>query len=96
MAKKKTDAVVEKVGDILTLRPWVYLQSLGDGSATALLFNTEKEAEAYAEHDDERLCDDVFRDTIKVNLKTGKLLDVPVREEDDDDEDEEDEKEGDL
>ncbi len=39
---------------------WVYISNRGDGSCGLSFFSTRKKAENYAEHDDERSCDDIF------------------------------------
>ncbi len=39
---------------------WVYISNSGDGSCGLSFFSTQKKAEAYADHDDERYCDDIF------------------------------------
>lgn len=59
----------------------IFIQNNGDGSASTIFFNEEKEAEAYAGEDDERLCDDIFPKTITVN-GLGKIKDIIERERD--------------
>jgi hypothetical protein len=51
---------------------WVYMENLGDGSAAARIFSSKKAAEKYADHDDERYCDDIYQEEIEVDDK-GKL-----------------------
>jgi hypothetical protein len=57
---------------------WCYVRNNGDGSPGLLIFDSEKEANKYADKDgdeyDERFCDDVFSETIEVDAATGKLL----------------------
>jgi hypothetical protein len=50
-----------------------YIENMGDGSATIRFFNNKDDAESYAEHDDERYCDDI--DTVELIFDDkGKLL----------------------
>jgi len=65
----------------IKLKFQVLVQNNGDGSATPYFFNEEKEAEEFAGKNDERLCDDVFEQTIVVN-GLGEIKDIPKREED--------------
>lgn len=66
----------------LEIKLWVYMSNCGDGSAVAKYFNTEAEAEEFAEPDGERFCDDIFEKTLRLDPKTLKLLKVPTRDED--------------
>lgn len=52
---------------------WFYIQNAGDGSAYVRFFNSEADAEAYAENDDERYCDDICQESLEFDSKTGKL-----------------------
>ena len=52
---------------------WTYSENLGDGSVTVRFFNSEEDAEAYAELDDERNCDDI-QEHVLVFDNNGKLL----------------------
>ncbi len=83
MASKKTSS---KKTPALNIKLWVYMSNCGDGSAVARYFNTEAEAEAFAEPDGERFCDDIYQETFKLDPETHRLLSVPVRDDDDDDE----------
>lgn len=65
----------------LTVKFWIYVRNLGDGSTALYFFNKCSEAESFAEQDDERYCDDVYQKTLKVDLDTGKLLDIPIKDE---------------
>jgi hypothetical protein len=59
---------------------WVYIQNGGGGSAFVRFFNSEAEAEAYAELDDERYCDDICYEAIEVD-ENGKILNPSKAEE---------------
>ncbi len=59
---------------ILKLRFAVYIQSNGDGSATAKFFKDEQTAEKAAGDDDERLCEDVSSHEIEIDLDSGKVI----------------------
>lgn len=74
--------------ETLIIKPWVYLESMGDGSAAVRFFNSQKDADKYAEHHDERLCDDIYCKKLVIDLKTGKILNVDVPEEDEEEDDE--------
>ena len=51
----------------------VYIQNCGDGSCRVKFFNSEEDAEAYAEPDNERNCEDVY--TVELEFDSdGKLL----------------------
>lgn len=52
---------------------WCYMENMGDGSVAARFFNSEEEAEGYAEDHDERMCDDIELVTLEFD-KNGKLL----------------------
>lgn len=58
----------------------IFVQNNGDGSASPVFFNTRKEAEDYAGEDDERLCDDIMKETIILN-GLGQIKDIPKQEE---------------
>lgn len=75
-------ATPEKKSGVIFVRPWVYLANQGDGSASVNFFNTEEEAEAYAEPDGERYGDDVYQTTLVIDPKTGKICNVRKREKD--------------
>lgn len=86
MATKKQPKKAEKAAEksaVIFIKPWVYVQNLGDGSCGVRFFNERAEAEAYAEPDDERNCDDVFQVTLVVDPKTGRVCNVRKRQEDD-------------
>ena len=63
----------------MKLNPWCYIQDQGDGSAFPLFFNTQKEAEAFAKNDDERLCDDIIQISLVVD-HNGQLTELPQRD----------------
>lgn len=65
----------------IELKFQVFLRNNGDGSAYTYFFNTEEEAEEYASKDWERLCDDVFPETITIN-GLGQIKDIPKRQDD--------------
>jgi hypothetical protein len=67
---------------VIFIKPWVYVRSQGDGSANVLFFNTEAEAEAFTEGDEERLCDDVFQVTLVIDPRTGQICNVRKRKDD--------------
>lgn len=52
---------------------YTYIQNQGDGSAAVLFFRTREDAEAYALHDDERLCDDIEEASLEFDA-LGNLL----------------------
>jgi hypothetical protein len=54
----------------------IYMENNGDGSASARIFPDEETAEAFAEKDDERYCDDISSYTILVDSK-GNLVAPP-------------------
>lgn len=56
------------------LNAWLYIQNAGDGSCYVRFFNSEEDAEAYAENDDERYCDDIAQVSLEFDPQTGKLL----------------------
>lgn len=58
----------------MRIKFWVYVANLGDGSAAARFFKSQKEAEAVAEADLERFCEDVYETEILVDPKTRKLV----------------------
>lgn len=66
---------------------WVYTSNNGDGSVTPLLFSTQEDAQAHAEKDEERYCEDITKLTIYFD-KNGKMIPV-LYNEDDDESDEE-------
>lgn len=80
MSGKKKSA---QKSDVLFVKAWVFVENGGDGSAFVSFFNTEEEANAYAEPADERFCDDVFPATIVVDPKTGKICNVKKRKNED-------------
>lgn len=51
---------------------WIHISNGGDGSASALFFDSKEAAEKYASHDDERFCDDIYEKEIWVTPE-GKL-----------------------
>jgi hypothetical protein len=81
MASKKTSSK-KPASKNLSIKLWVYMSNCGDGSAAPKFFNTEQEAEDFAEPDGERFCDDIFQTTLRLDPKTLKLLKVPTRDED--------------
>ncbi len=81
--KKASEKPSAEKPAVIFVKPWVYLQSAGDGSAYANFFNTEEEASTYAEPDDERLCDDIFQVTLVIDPKSGRICNVKKREKDD-------------
>lgn len=49
-----------------TVKVWTYISNGGDGSASARFFNSEADAEAYAEESgDDRFCDDICQKTLE-------------------------------
>ncbi len=88
MASKKKSS--SKKPATLKVQLWTYMSNQGDGSAVAKYFNTEAEAEHYASFDDERFCDDIYRETFELDPKTLKLVKIPknYREEDEENDDE--------
>lgn len=52
---------------------WTYSENLGDGSVSVRFFNSEEDAEAYAENDHERSCDDIECHVLVFD-DDGKLL----------------------
>ncbi len=57
---------------------WYYMQNNGDGSASPLFFNSEKAAEAYAENDNERYCDDISFEELEFDIGGNLLTPNPV------------------
>lgn len=79
-AKKKAVKAKVKKSDVIFVKAYVWVVNNDDGSASALLFNTAEEAEAYAELDSApRFNDDVQRITLVVDPKTAKLCNVKKR-----------------
>ncbi len=60
------------------VKVWLYIENLGDGSCGVRFFNSEADAEAYAEPDDERYCDDIYPKELEFD-EDGKLLNPSVR-----------------
>lgn len=52
---------------------WVHIHNMGDGSAVAKFFNSKEAAEAFAEGDDERFCEDVEPKELEFD-EQGNLL----------------------
>lgn len=65
---------------------WLYMSSNGDGSVSALFFKSEKDAEKYAEKDDERFCDDIYSKELEFD-ENGVLLNPSIIDEDEEDSD---------
>lgn len=63
--------------NLLTVSFWVYLGDNGDGSACPYYFSSQRRAEKYAEENSygQRLCDDVFFDSITIDLDKKKIID---------------------
>ena len=59
--------------EVMKTKIWTYSENLGDGSVTVRFFNSEEDAEAYAELDNERNCDDI-QEHVLVFDNNGKLL----------------------
>lgn len=57
----------------ISVKFWIHISSNGDGSASALFFDSEEAAEKYAAHDDERFCEDIYKKSLEFTLD-GKLV----------------------
>jgi hypothetical protein len=59
-----------------TIKVWTYVENLGDGSCGVRFFNSEAEANAYADEDNsDRFCDDVNPETLEFDTTpTGYVL----------------------
>lgn len=60
---------------------FLYIENLGDGSCGVRFFRSKKQAEEYAEKDEERFCDDIYSKELEFD-ESGKLLNFDKREED--------------
>jgi len=76
---KKTVKKEKEQSNVIFVKPWVYVQNFGDGSCGVNFFNEEADANAYAEPDDERYCDDVYQVTLVIDPKTLKICNVRKR-----------------
>jgi hypothetical protein len=63
---------------------FIYNQNNYDGSSSACFFNTEEDAEKYAEEDTERFCDDINSHTFEFDDQ-GNLLNSDKRDPEDED-----------
>lgn len=55
-----------------SVKVWTYISNMGDGSACARFFNTQEEAEAYAEASgDDRFCDDIEPKTLEFDATSS-------------------------
>ncbi len=59
---------------LMKIKFWTYNSNSGDGSNHILFFSTEALAEAYAEFDDERNCDDINEHELEVDIATGQII----------------------
>ena len=57
----------------MKVKIWIYTRNLGDGSCAPCFFNSNEEAEKYAESDDERYCNDISEYILEFD-ENGKLL----------------------
>jgi hypothetical protein len=58
-----------------TIKVWTYISNGGDGSASARFFNSEEEAEAYAEASgDDRFCDDISIETLEFDTTSSGFI----------------------
>lgn len=64
----------------MKIKFWTYIENLYDGSCAIRFFNSEEEAEAYAEKDDERFCDDINVKELEIDPVTLKLMKVNTRD----------------
>jgi hypothetical protein len=65
---------------MIKVKLWVYTESGGDGSVIVRHFNSAEEADAFAENDEDRFCEDIYAVELQIDELTGKLLNPDVKD----------------